>query len=76
MPKLTNHEEVKQSIAEAAWRVILEHGMEGASVRTIAKEADLSLGALRYYFKTQDELVAYSRELVYKKNGRKDGEGI
>lgn len=73
MPKLTNHEEVKQSIAEAAWRVILEHGMEGASVRTIAKEADLSLGALRYYFKAQDELVAYSRELVYKRTAERMG---
>lgn len=38
--------------------------MEGATVRNIAAEAGLSLGALRHYFSTQDELLAYSMKLV------------
>lgn len=64
MPKLINHEERKILIAEAAWRIMLEQGMEGASVRNIAKEAGLSLGSLRYYFHSQEELLKYARELV------------
>ncbi|WKA56911.1 TetR family transcriptional regulator C-terminal domain-containing protein [Planococcus shenhongbingii] len=71
MPKLTNHEEVKQSIAEAAWKIILEQGLGGASVRAVAKEAGVSLGALRYYFSTQEELIAYSRELVYQRTAER-----
>lgn len=64
MPKIVDHEKRKKNIAEATWRVILEQGMEGATVRNIAKEAGLSLGALRYYFSTQDELFVYAMKLV------------
>lgn len=38
--------------------------MRHASVRNIAKEAGLSLGALRHYFTTQDELLAFAMRLV------------
>ncbi|GIN58771.1 HTH-type transcriptional regulator PksA [Lederbergia ruris] len=64
MPKIVDHEKRKKQIAEATWKVILEQGMEGATVRNIAKEAGLSLGALRYYFSTQDELFVYAMKLV------------
>lgn len=47
--------------------MILERGMEGASVRNIAKEAGLSLGALRHYFSTQDELLVFAMKLVKEK---------
>ncbi|MFE1628973.1 TetR/AcrR family transcriptional regulator [Brevibacillus reuszeri] len=64
MPKLIDHEKRREQIAEATWRIILERGMEGATVRNIAKEAGLSLGALRHYFATQDELLIYAMTLV------------
>ncbi|WP_299090859.1 TetR/AcrR family transcriptional regulator [uncultured Metabacillus sp.] len=64
MPKIVDHEWRKKLIAEASWRVILERGMEGATVRNIAKEAGLSLGALRHYFSTQDELLIFAMNLV------------
>ena len=64
MPKIVNHEERKEKIAHAAWRVIVREGMRGATVRGIAKEAGMSLGALRHYFSTQDELIDYAMQLV------------
>lgn len=64
MPKIVNHEERKQQIAKATWRVILDKGMEGATVRNIAEEAGLSLGALRHYFSNQDDLLVYAMTLV------------
>jgi len=64
MPKIVKHEERRKLIAEAMWRVILDKGMEGATVRNIAEEAGVSLGALRYYFKTQDDLLVYAMTLV------------
>ncbi|ASS71179.1 TetR/AcrR family transcriptional regulator [Bacillus atrophaeus] len=67
MPKRIDHEKRRKQIAEAAWRVILERGMEGATVRNIAEEAELSLGALRHYFSTQDELLVYAMKLVKEK---------
>ncbi|WP_059051275.1 TetR/AcrR family transcriptional regulator [Paenibacillus senegalimassiliensis] len=67
MPKIVDHNLRKQRIAEATWRVILEQGMEGATVRNIAKEAGLSPGALRHDFSTQEELLRYAMELVKEK---------
>jgi AcrR family transcriptional regulator len=64
MPKQVNHEERKQHIAEAMWKVILEQGMAGATLRNIAKEANLSLGSLRHDFPTQEGLLEYAMELV------------
>ncbi|KGE21042.1 TetR/AcrR family transcriptional regulator [Paenibacillus wynnii] len=64
MPKIVDPTEKKTHIAKATWRVILEQGVKGATVRNIAKEAGLSLGALRHYFSTQDELLAYAMNLV------------
>ncbi len=64
MPKIVDHEKRKEIIAQAMWRVISEKGMEGASVRNIAKEAGLSLGSLQHYFSTQNDLVLYALELV------------
>lgn len=71
MPKIVDVEERKRAIAEATWQVILEKGMEGASVRNIAKEAGLSLGALRHYFSNQDELLVYSMDLVMENVNRR-----
>lgn len=64
MPKIVDHKKRKEQIAEATWRVIVAQGMEGATVRNIAKEAGFSLGALRHYFSTQDELLQYAVTLV------------
>lgn len=67
MPKIVDHEERRKQIAEATWRVILRWGMKGATVRKIAQEAGVSLGALRHYFTTQDELLLFAMKLVKEK---------
>jgi len=64
MPKIVDHDDRKKAIAEATWQVILEQGMKGATVRNIARKAGLSLGALRHYFSTQEELLIYAMDLV------------
>lgn len=75
MPKIVDHEKRRVLISEATWRVIQKEGMEGATVRNIAKEAGLSLGALRHYFSTHEELLLYSMNLV-KENAAKRMEKI
>ncbi len=64
MTKIVDHDQRRLLIAEAALRVIRQMGMKGASVRNIAREAGLSLGALRHYFSNQDELIDFSMKLV------------
>ncbi|WP_054860725.1 TetR family transcriptional regulator [Gracilibacillus sp. JCM 18860] len=64
MPKFVDHEKRKIKIAEATWKLIVEQGIEQATVRKIAQESGLSVGALRHYFTTQSELLKFSMELV------------
>ncbi|WP_174615645.1 TetR/AcrR family transcriptional regulator [Virgibacillus ihumii] len=64
MPKKVDHTKRKILIAEATWNVIIRDGLEKATVREVAKEADLSAGALRHYFSTQSEMLAFSMKLV------------
>lgn len=64
MTKIVDHDQRRLLIAEAALRVIKQLGMKGATVRNIARESGLSLGALRHYFSTQDDLIDFSMSLV------------
>ncbi|MFD1953118.1 TetR/AcrR family transcriptional regulator [Paenibacillus thailandensis] len=59
MPKVVDHEQKRKLIAESAWNIIEEKGIEHASIRAVAAAAGLSPGALRHYFSTQDELLLF-----------------
>ena len=64
MPKQVDPYKRKIRIAKATWKVIVEEGLEKATVRKVAKAAGLSVGSLRHYFPTQSELLLFSMELV------------
>lgn len=65
MPRLIDHDERQQHIAEAVWRVIRRDGVSAVSVREVAAEAELSAGSLRHIFASKAELLAYSMQLVH-----------
>lgn len=67
MPKHVDHQKRKIEIAQATWKVIVEEGLEKATVRKIAKVAGMSVGSLRHYFPTQSELLQFSMELVLRR---------
>ncbi|MBP1994910.1 TetR/AcrR family transcriptional regulator [Paenibacillus eucommiae] len=64
MPKIVDHNQRREQIAEAVWRIIRRDGLEAVSVRSVANEAGISLGSLRHYFDTQSELLAFSMRLM------------
>ncbi len=64
MPKVVDHEQRRRDIGVALMRVVQRDGMAAASVRTVAAEAGWSTGALRYYFKTQEELREFATRLA------------
>jgi AcrR family transcriptional regulator len=57
MPKIVDHEDRRRELAEAAWRVIIKHGLDGATTRLIAKESGYSAGVLAHYFESKDEIL-------------------
>lgn len=50
-------EKTRKTLLEAALARFGEDGFEKTTMRDIAKEAGLSLGAFYYYFKSKDEIV-------------------
>lgn len=64
MPKIVNYEEQRRHIATAAQRLIWQDGQGQATVRKIAQEADMSAGALRHCFASQEALFSYVMTLV------------
>ncbi|MEU4560263.1 TetR family transcriptional regulator C-terminal domain-containing protein [Actinoplanes sp. NPDC023936] len=64
MPKVVDHEERRRELAGAVWRVITRDGVAHVSMRTVAAESGWSSGALRHYFATRDELLAFACEQV------------
>ena len=64
MPKIVDRTERRRELAGAVWRVIAREGVAGVSMRTVATESGWSTGALRHYFATRDELLAFACEQV------------
>jgi AcrR family transcriptional regulator len=64
VPKVVDHTERRRELAEAVWRVISRDGVADVSIRTVAAESGWSSGALRHYFATRAELLAFASEQV------------
>ncbi len=64
MARISNREERREEIAEAAWRVIEHRGLEEASMRDIAREAGYTTGVLTHHFRDKRELMGYAFGLL------------
>ena len=64
MPKLVDHDQRREEVAEAAWRVIGRDGIGGATLREIAREAGFTTGVIQHYFRDRDELLAFAASLI------------
>ncbi|WP_427018796.1 TetR/AcrR family transcriptional regulator [Pseudarthrobacter sp. P1] len=64
MPKIVDADARREDVADALFRVVRRDGFAAASLRTVAKEADLALGSVRHYFANQPELMDFAFRLV------------
>jgi AcrR family transcriptional regulator len=67
VPRVVDHAQRRAELAEAVWRVVRRDGIEHASVREVAREANLSMGSLRYFFDSQDGLLRFAMEEVIRR---------
>jgi AcrR family transcriptional regulator len=58
MPKEVDHPARRRELADAACRVIARNGLAATTLADVAEESGWSIGSIRYYFPTKDELVA------------------
>lgn len=60
MPKIVDHDVQRLKFAEAAMRLIAGKGIEGVTMRAVAREAGLSYGSLFHYFDSKDDLLMHA----------------
>ncbi|MHA7268444.1 TetR/AcrR family transcriptional regulator [Arthrobacter sp. HLT1-20] len=71
MPKIVDHDQRRLELVDATWRIIAQHGIEGATMREIAAEAGFTNGALKPYFHTKDDLITFAFEHVFNRTSRR-----
>jgi AcrR family transcriptional regulator len=62
MPKKVDHAARREAFLQAAYRVIKKHGFAGVTVRSVAKEAGFTTGALVHYVDSMDQLLVEASE--------------
>jgi AcrR family transcriptional regulator len=71
MPKLVDHEERREELAAAVWRLASRDGLEAVTIRAVAAEAGWSTGALHHYFTNKEELLLFAFQTVAGRIGRR-----
>ncbi|MFJ8714360.1 TetR/AcrR family transcriptional regulator [Streptomyces violaceus] len=64
MPRQVDYEERRLRIAEAVCALIARSGMEAVSLRDVATEADVSMGAVQRCFHTKEDMLLFALEHV------------
>ena len=67
MPKDVDHDERREELLEAVWRVVARDGIERATIRVIAKETAWSSGVLAHYFADKDDIIESALRLMYER---------
>ena len=62
------YEKRRLEVSEAAWQVIVEEGLDQASVRAVAQRLGCSTGVVMHYFRTMDELMLLALDRVVTKH--------
>ncbi|HET9654731.1 MAG TPA: TetR/AcrR family transcriptional regulator, partial [Kineosporiaceae bacterium] len=60
MPKVVDREERRRRLAEAVFAIVAARGLAAVSLRDVAAEAGVSMGAVQHYFTTKDEMLRFA----------------
>jgi AcrR family transcriptional regulator len=65
MPKIVDHDQRRQEVLAATWRVIARFGLDATTIRRIADEAGHSVGVLAHYFKDKEDILSSAHLLAF-----------
>ncbi|WP_406633338.1 TetR/AcrR family transcriptional regulator [Amycolatopsis sp. WGS_07] len=64
MPKQVDHDSRRRHLAEAVCSLVSARGLEGVTLREVATEAGMSMGAVQRCFRTKAEMLLFAQEHV------------
>lgn len=76
MPRQVDYEDRRRRIADAVCALIARSGMEGVSLRDVAAEAQVSMGAVQRCFRSKEEMLLFALEHVSQHVGDRAGDRI
>ncbi|MFE7405342.1 TetR/AcrR family transcriptional regulator [Isoptericola sp. NPDC057559] len=76
MPKQVDHQERREAIAHALWRVVDQHGWSRATLREVAREAGVSLGQLQHYFASRTAMLTFAMESAAERTADRVARGL
>lgn len=76
MPRQVDHEQRRGRIVAGLWRIVAADGIDAATVRNVAAEADVSVGQVQHYFSTKDEMLLFALRQVGDELAARLGERI
>jgi AcrR family transcriptional regulator len=62
MPRKVDHVQRRRHIVEALLRIAGAQGLDAVSLREVAHEAGVSMGAVQHYFASKDEMLLFALE--------------
>lgn len=71
MPKIVDHEQRREELAAAVWRLASRDGLDAVTIRGVSAEAGWSTGALHHYFSDKEELLLFAFQTVADRVGRR-----
>ncbi len=66
MPKIVDHSERRRELIEASWEVIANQGIEGITLRNVAKAAGCTTGRISHYFSGREQLLSSALRQAHK----------
>jgi AcrR family transcriptional regulator len=71
VPKVVDHEQRREELASAVWRLASREGLDAVTIRAVAREAGWSTGALHHYFEDKEELLLFAFRTIADRVGRR-----
>lgn len=71
VPKVVDHEQRREELAAAVWRLASRDGLDAVTIRGVSAEAGWSTGALHHYFSDKEELLLFAFKTVADRVGRR-----
>jgi AcrR family transcriptional regulator len=65
MPKRVDHDQRRNEIVEATWRIVESGGFDAATMREIANNAGFANGALKHYFPNKGAILTAAYERAF-----------
>jgi AcrR family transcriptional regulator len=76
MPKQVDHQERRETIARALWRVVEQRGVGHLTMREVAQEAGISLGQLQHYFTSRQAMITFAMDHASGQTARRVALGL